>query len=158
MTLIDMIQFMSDWFDFEESENGSCVVSEGEVANCGSSVQECVEIEENDDQFESSIFENLTQQMVEALGLEVVDKTHIESTNLVVKEIDKTTESNIFDDLVTIPLTLVGQSVGKLDIGFEDTKVRLGLVDDDFVWDLSKRELEAFLARLSTKEFIVLEL
>ncbi|KAI9187078.1 hypothetical protein LWI28_024150 [Acer negundo] len=43
--------------------------------------------------------------------------------------------SNIFKDLVTIPLALVDQSVGKLGIGFEDTKVRLGLVDVDFVWD-----------------------
>ena len=34
--------------------------SQGEVANCQSSVQEFVEIEENDDQFESSVFENLT--------------------------------------------------------------------------------------------------
>ncbi|KAI9192688.1 hypothetical protein LWI28_026603 [Acer negundo] len=106
-----------------------------EVANCRSSVQECVEIEENDDQFESSIFESLTQQMVESIGREVVDKDHIESTNLVVEEIDKTIKSNIFEDLVTIPLALVGQSVGKLDIGFEDTRVRLGLVDVDFVWD-----------------------
>ena len=72
---------------------------------------------------------------MELIGLKVVDKDHIESTNLVVEEIDKTTESNIFEDLVTIPLALAGQSVGKLNIGFEDTKVRLGLVDDDFVWD-----------------------
>ena len=88
--------------------------------------------------------------MVGAMDLEVVDKAHIEPTNLVVEEIDKTTESNIFEDLVTIPLALVGQSVGKLDIGFEDTKVRLGLVDVDFVWDgfEVKKDLVGFISTL----------
>ncbi|KAI9194430.1 hypothetical protein LWI28_005930 [Acer negundo] len=88
--------------------------------------------------------------MVEAIGLEVVDKAYIEPTNLVVEEIDKTTESNIFEDLVTIPLALVGQSVGKLDIGFEDTNVRLGLVDVDFVWYgfEVKKDLVGFISTL----------
>ncbi|KAK2654634.1 hypothetical protein Ddye_014490 [Dipteronia dyeriana] len=95
-TIIDMMQFVSDWFDSEESENDPCIVSEGGVANYEISVQMWVEIEENDDQFESSIFENLTQQMVETIGFEVFDETHVEPINLFVEEIDKTTESNIF--------------------------------------------------------------
>ncbi|KAI9198714.1 hypothetical protein LWI28_021056 [Acer negundo] len=83
--------------------------SQGGVANCGSSVQECVEIEENDDQFESLIFENLTQQMVEAIGLEVVDKAHIEPTNLVVEEIGKIIENIVFEDFLLMSHVLVGQ-------------------------------------------------
>ena len=79
--------------------------------------------------------------MVESIGLEVVDKDHIESTNLIVEEIDKTTESNIFEDFVTIPLALVGQSVGKLEIGFEVKKDLVGFIstlDPLYIYFLGK--------------------
>ncbi|KAK0606394.1 hypothetical protein LWI29_037269 [Acer saccharum] len=127
-----MMQFVAEWFGFEESENVSCAVSDDGVANCKNSVQEWVEIDESDDQIESSIFGNFTQQMVEAIDLEVVHQAHIEPTNQVVEEINKiktqfaklTIESNIFENLVTKPLTLVGQFVSNLDIEFEDLKTK----------------------------------
>ena len=126
-----MMQFVSDWFDFEESESVHCdILGNDNMVDCGNITQEelvdCVagKIEESDDQIVSLNFENFTQQMVEAIDLEVVDKAHIDSTNLVVEEIDKTIENIVFEDFVLMSHVPVGQIVGTLCMRFENVKTK----------------------------------
>ncbi|KAK0603671.1 hypothetical protein LWI29_007361 [Acer saccharum] len=63
-TLIDMMQFVSDWFDYEKSENTFCNELGDRVADCDNSVQEklvdCFDVvknEEENDKLEFSISE-----------------------------------------------------------------------------------------------------
>ncbi|KAK0576292.1 hypothetical protein LWI29_015025 [Acer saccharum] len=128
-TLVDMMQFVSNLFDFEESESVHCdILDSDNMVDCGNITQEelvdcvSVKIEESDDQIVYVNFENFTQQMVEAIDREVVDKAHIESTNLVVEEIDKTIENIVFEDFVMMSHVLVGQIV---DILLVDEKAEI---------------------------------
>ncbi|KAI9192360.1 hypothetical protein LWI28_021693 [Acer negundo] len=105
-TLVDMMQFVSDCFDFEENENTSCdvlgdiiviviIVFKSVVADCGNSVQvkfvDCFDVVKNvevNDKIEFSISENFIQPMMEAFDLEVVIEVHFEPTNQVGEGID----------------------------------------------------------------------
>ncbi|KAK0604663.1 hypothetical protein LWI29_017978 [Acer saccharum] len=104
---------------------------EGGVANCGNNAQEklvdcfdVVKYAEGNNKIEQLISENFTQQMVEEIDLEVVNEVHVDPTNLVVEEIDKTIESNIFEGFVLMSYVLIGQIVSTLGFGFENVKTK----------------------------------
>ncbi|KAI9160352.1 hypothetical protein LWI28_007354 [Acer negundo] len=50
-TLVDMMRFVSDWFDFEENENDCCDESRDGVVDCDNSVREkvvdCLDVVKN---------------------------------------------------------------------------------------------------------------
>ncbi|KAK3223268.1 hypothetical protein Dsin_010293 [Dipteronia sinensis] len=69
-TLVDMMQFVSEWFDFEENDNTSCDVLGDIVVDCDNSVQEklvdCFDVvknEEENDEIEFSISDNFIRPM-----------------------------------------------------------------------------------------------
>ncbi|KAK3185104.1 hypothetical protein Dsin_032390 [Dipteronia sinensis] len=135
-TLVDMMQFVKEWFDFEERENASCNAS---VVYCGNSVREkifdCFDVvknEEGNDKIKSSISGNFTQLEAEALDVGVVMKVHIEPTNQVDEETkqvklqleEPTIETIVLENFVSMSHVLVGQIVSTLGIGFENLKTK----------------------------------
>ncbi|KAK0577341.1 hypothetical protein LWI29_031612 [Acer saccharum] len=125
-TLIDMMQFVSDWFDFEENENISCDAAGDIVFDCGNSIQEklvdCFDVVKNVEENvknEYSISRNFTQLEAEAFDLRVIKEVHIEPTNpagegintIKVQLEEPTIENIVFEDFVLMSHVLVCQIV-----------------------------------------------
>lgn len=61
-TLVDMMKFVSEWFDFEESNDASCVTVGVGIVNCGDIIRE-----DTINDFDVDKIENLDEQ----IGLEI---------------------------------------------------------------------------------------
>ncbi|KAK2654367.1 hypothetical protein Ddye_014223 [Dipteronia dyeriana] len=131
-TLVDMMQFVTEWFDLEENENAFCDTSGDRVVECGNSIQEkpmdCFDVIKNveeNDKIEFSISENFIQPMTEAFDRGIVKEVLIEPINQVIEGIntikvqleEPTIKNSVFEDFVLMFGVFIGQFVSTLCMG-----------------------------------------